>query len=490
MKNNRKLFTIVILWICFVYPVFAQTTALQPANAAADRSVQLARSNADYRVTPGDVYTLTYAAGSSSVTFVISVDSTYRIRVSNMGTVNGAGKTFIQVKNEVETIVTNNYPLSGVQLVLTEPAIFKVYVKGEVLVAGEVNAWALNRLSSLIDTSRPSSTSLRDVSIKSTGGQARVYDLFKAQRQGDLTQNPYLRPGDEITFNRVSRAVAINGQVGRPGTYQMLDGENISELIEFYGGGFTPVADKTRIELVRVVKSTGVAGEKIFLTESDITGNYVLENLDVITVPAILQLQPVIFVEGAVNTTTAIINPSNISPSNRITVQFNKGETYASMVRRNIAWFSTVSDTSNAYILRNEERIPMNLNPMLYDATYRGEVLLQENDVLVIPFRQYFVTVAGAVRIPGRYPYIPERNWEYYIALAGGFVVGLNTRESIVITDINGKTKKKTDAILPETVITAKTNHALYYWNQYAPVVTTVLSLAMTFFTIRTYMNR
>jgi protein involved in polysaccharide export with SLBB domain len=521
---NNKHFLIFMLLIYFVFPVFAQNvtavqnaqeapTATQEVTTDADlaQKVMLARSSADYRVTAGDVYTLTYAAGNNPIIYVIVVDPSYRIRVSNMGVVNGAGKTFIQLKNEVETIVTNNYPLSGVQLVLTQPALFKVYVKGEVPVAEEISVWALSRLSSLISED-PKTTktsiivgnegsyliSLRDVSIRSTNGQTRVYDLFKARRMGDLSQDPYLRPGDEITFNRANRIITIDGQVERPGTYQLLDGENINELINFYCSGFTPVADKTRIELVRMVNSGDVTGNKIFLTERDISGNYVLENRDVITIPVITQLQKVMFVEGAVNNASQMLSniagstmtADDASVSNRLVIQFNMGETYASLVRRNMRWFTAVSDTANAYILRNDERIYINLNPMLYDAAYRGEVPVLENDVLVIPFRQYFVTVAGAVVRPGRYPYIPDRSWEYYIALAGGFTVGRNTSQSIDITDVSGRKMRKTDAILPETVITANTNHPLYYWNQYMPVVTTILTLITTIFTIQAYVNR
>jgi protein involved in polysaccharide export with SLBB domain len=479
-----------------------------------NQNSMLARSSADYRVTPGDVYTLAYAVGTTQFSYVIVVDSSYRIRVSNLGIVNGAGKTFVQLKSEVEAVVTNNYPLSGVQLVLTEPSVFKVYVKGEVPAAGEVPAWALSRLSSLIkpltvineeDAYRLSDSltpfaSLRDVSIRSSNGQTRVYDLYKAQRLGDLSQDPYLRPGDEITFNRIKRSVTIIGEVERPGTYQLLDGENIKELIESYGSGFSPVADKTRLEMVRLINSKDIAGDKIFLTESDIANNYVLENFDEVTVPVITQLQPVMFVEGAVvdtgqllgdidDTTTAASVASDLIPSNRLVVQFNKGETYASLVRKNIKWFSAVSDTQDAYIIRGDEQIPINLNPMLYDASYRGEVFVQENDILVIPFRQYFVTVAGSVINPGRYPYIPDRDWEYYIALAGGFIGERNARQNVTITNLNGKRLKKTDAITPETVITANTNHPLYYFNMYAPVITTVFTILTTFLTLQAVMS-
>jgi protein involved in polysaccharide export with SLBB domain len=121
---------------------------------------------------------------------------------------------------------------------------------------------------------------------------------------------------------------------------------------------------------------------------------------------------------------------------------------------------------------------------MLYDSGYRSHYFVERNDTLIIPFRQYFVTVAGAVAVPGRYPYIPDREWDYYVALAGGFTRERNSFESVTIKDINGKKMKKADAILPETIITAKTNAPLYYFNQYAPVVTTILSLFTTIFSI------
>jgi protein involved in polysaccharide export with SLBB domain len=502
--KSKFVFCIVFIFWIFGDSLFAQqdeTRSRQTTNtqtplivpgADAGQNIMLARSNTNYRVTPGDVYTLIYAAGSNQVTYIIVVDSSYRIRVSNLGIVNGSGKTFTQLKSEVETIVANNYPLSGVQLVLTQPSVFQIYVNGEVAAAEEVPAWGLSRLSSLIEKNSPNNvssnrinltdySSIRDISIKSSNGQTRVCDLFKAQRYGDISQDPYLRPGDVITFNRIKRIVTIKGAVERPGTYQLLDGENIRELIEIYGGGFTPIADKTKLEMVRLINSTDVAGNKIFLTENNLTDNYTLEHYDEINVPVVTQLQPVMFVEGALNTGIT----SDLAGTTRITVRFNSGDTYAALVRRNANWFTPVSDTQNAYILRKNEHIPINLNPMLYNTSYSDNVLVHEGDILIVPFRQYFISVAGSVPRPGRYPYIPDRDWEYYIGLAGGFIAERNAFNAVTITDINGKKRKKTDAILPETTITASTNHALYYFNMYSPVIVTVLSIVTTFLTIQ-----
>jgi protein involved in polysaccharide export with SLBB domain len=503
----KKYFSLLLFFVFFTGFVSAQDgassgqgaqgTAAQttPAGAATTATLeflnpQLAMSNAGYRVTAGDIYTLAYAAGSTQVSYQIAVDASYRIRVSNLGVINAAGKTFLQLKSEAEAIVSNNYPLSGVQLVLTRPAVFTVHLKGEVLSAAEYSAWALSRLSSFLTESRLTPyASLRDVSVTSSGGQTRAYDIFKARRDGDLTQDPYVRPGDTITVNRVERVVVIRGAVERPGTYQIRDGENLTELVRRYGNGLTPLADPSRTELIRHVEGGSDSGEKFFLTGRDIEGDYGLNNLDEVYIPVITDLMPVMFVEGAVR----LINEESgtvLSGANRVTVRFTEGENYASLVQRNREWFSSVSDTRNAYLLRGEERIAMNLNPMLYDSGYRSAYYVEENDTLIIPFRQYFVTVAGAVASPGRYPYIPDRTWDYYVALAGGFDPVRNAFESVNIPDISGKKLEKGEEITPETIITARTNGGLYYFNQFAPVITTVLSITSTFLSLYMLITR
>lgn len=105
-------------------------------------------------------------------------------------------------------------------------------------------------------------------------------------------------------------------------------------------------------------------------------------------------------------------------------------------------------------------------------------------DKLVIPFRQLFVSVSEAVVNPGRYPYIPDRDWEYYVGLAGGFLSTRNSFNAVSIKDVNGAEKTKADPIMPETTITALSNSFTYYFGIYAPVATTILSCITSIFTI------
>ena len=55
--------------------------------------------------------------------------------------------------------------------------------------------------------------------------------------------------------------------------------------------------------------------------------------------------------------------------------------------------------------------------------------------------------------------------------------------------DMAGNKKTKDDIILPEYTIKAKSNSFLYNFNQYAPVISTVLTLITTFFAVTALFN-
>lgn len=446
---------------------------------------QIAMSVSYYPVTAGDVYTLGFAAGSTPVSYTIPVDSTYKIRVANMGVINCAGLTYLQLKSQVEALVLRNYPMGGVQFVLTAPSTFRVTVIGEVERTVERNAWALTRLSTLVTRSFTPFSSTRSITIESADGTRKNYDLFLAMRKGVLSEDPFLRPDDKIIVNRTKRTVTIDGAVERPGTYEILDGENLKELIEIYGNGLEPLADTSRIELTRNVTGEPGSGKKTYLDQSAIDSNFVLESFDFVTIETYADFKPVVFIEGAVNSTVG----TELDTSSRISAPFIAGEDYAFFARRNKDWFTATSDLVNAYVIRGSETIPLNLNPMLYDSDYYTKVEIQPNDTLIIPFKQYFVSVAGSVATPGRYPYIPDRTWEYYVGLAGGLDKSQNAWEAITIRDINGKKLSKGDFITPECTITARTNSFFHYFNQYAPVITTTLTAIISVITVKTYLD-
>ncbi|MBQ7159312.1 MAG: SLBB domain-containing protein [Treponema sp.] len=351
-----------------------------------------------------------------------------------------------------------------------------VLIIGEVTATAEVDAWPLKRLSTLVHERQTAYSSMRNVMVTAIDGTVTTYDLFLASRFGDMDQNPYVRPGETVTVNRIDRKVTINGAVERPGTYELLEGENLKDLIEYYGNGLAPLADISRIELYRSLTGEEGSGKKSYLNKKHVAENFELICYDVVEVSSYSDLMPAIFVEGAIGAS----DNGELEASNRIAASYNDGEDYAYFVRRNREWFSAVSDVANAYIIRGSDKIPIDLSSMLYDASFYSNIPIQKNDILMVPFRQYFVTVSGAVKNPGRFPYIPDRTYDYYVGLAGGFDKTKNKLDSVRITDMNNKKQSKDDFIGPEYTIEAKTNSFLFYFNQYAPVITSVLSIFAT----------
>jgi protein involved in polysaccharide export with SLBB domain len=94
------------------------------------------------------------------------------------------------------------------------------------------------------------------------------------------------------------------------------------------------------------------------------------------------------------------------------------------------------------------------------------------------------VLVSGAVKAPGRFPYVPDRQADYYINLAGGRDDLLNNKWGVTIRDMNNKKVKKNVMIEPEMMISVPTNRFSARFNQYGPIITTILSIAASVISI------
>ena len=484
MQKRQKF--ILTVFLILGGTVFSQeitendTTSNEIKKAEITANVQLALSEPNYPVTIGDVYLLNFSANGKPIQYSILVDSSYKLRIANLAVLDAKGKTYIQLKKQAEEIVQKNFPMSGVQFILTNPGTFKVPVTGEVLHAAEAKLWSLSRLSQAISGLLTPYSSVRNIQIISETGKITVCDLFKANREGDFSQDPYLKPGDKIIISRAKRKVSISGAVERSGTYELLEGENLQALISYYAHGLKTQADTSRIEISKITGTTSLTGEKKYLTKEEAENDFQLDDLDNVHIPSYQELQPVIFIEGAIHSTET----QNLDTSTKVSVRFSPGTRYSSFLRNHASWFSATADIKNAYIIRNETTIPIDISKYLYDYNTTSDIILNEFDTLIIPYKQFFVTVSGSVLKPGRYPYIPDRTYDYYISLAGGILEEKNSNSSVKITDMNGKILSKSDFITPESNIYAKTNSFTYYFSKYAPVVTTILSLVTTTLTI------
>ena len=76
----------VVFFLLVANSLFAQTVEEESFKGTinmdlANRTAQVAISNPDYMVTSGDIYTLSYIAGTVPVSYSILVDSSYKIKI-------------------------------------------------------------------------------------------------------------------------------------------------------------------------------------------------------------------------------------------------------------------------------------------------------------------------------------------------------------------------------------------------------------------------
>lgn len=349
-----------------------------------------------------------------------------------------------------------------------------VYVTGEVTRSSWVNTTALTRLSAAIGPLLTKYSSLRDVLVRSIGGEERSYDLFRAGRYGELEQDPFLKPGDTVVVGKAERIVSIAGEVKRPGTYQLLSDENFKALIEVYGDGFSERANPERLTLVRAPTSDTPLGRTMYLSYAE-GMSFQLETFDAISVPSISELLPVVYFEGAIG---AGVSGEDPQAAKRVVYTFTPGDTIsraAQALRKN---FTAVSDLKNAYIRRGVWDIPVDLSVYLYEKDFTADFPLEANDLVIIPFRQFFISVSGAVLRPGRYPYVPDRGWEYYVGLAGGVDPDRNAGNRLKILDVHGQKRPQTGYLNPEDTIIVASNSFLYQFGRFAAILSTVISVA------------
>ena len=408
-----------------------------------------------------------------------------RILVQQLAPNADLRRAFIARKNKAQTIPVDlekllyaydpgfDILLQAEDRIVIPTGSLNIFVSGEVAKSGWVSMVELTRLSTAIKPLLTKYSSIRDIVVRNLGGEELGFDLFRAERYGDLGQDPFLKPGDTVMVKKALYPVSITGEVQRPGTYQLLAGEGMKELVDVYGAGFTENANTALIAFHRAPAANRLLGSTSYIAWSD-SARTALEAFDRLVVPSLNDLLPVVYFEGAIGVGEKGENPE---AARQLIYTYVPGDTISRAIQNVRKQISEVSDIEKAYILRGGKKIPVNLALYLYDKDFSNDIALEANDRVIIPFRQFFVSVSGAVNVPGRYPYVPDRGWEYYVNLAGGFDMERNSGDRVKILDMDSKPKTKDRFIQPEDSIVAASNSFFYYFGKVSTIITTISSI-------------
>jgi protein involved in polysaccharide export with SLBB domain len=473
---------------------FAATNPAHPdAEFESQRRASQAMATINYHVSPGDVYILSYLRGGevASISAVVQVDMTVNFRLFGVRDVTNI--RFVDLRTELEDQIRRATPTSVPSLTIQRLGEFPVLIRGEVTMSQPIMVDGLTRLSDVLEERTTLIASRRTVRIENPPGSIREFDLFRAEREGILEHNPMLRPGDVITVGRASRLVEIVGHVQRPGTYELLPDDDLSTLIQTYADGYTLEADPDRTTIRSIAHGVGVdvpeSRVRIVSNEEPIP----LQNGDVIRVPSGIQFLPAVLFQGAVRNrsdTTFSINSEEAEPLpvsiqndegyGELLVRFSSGELLSEVVQRISGDFLPEADLENALLIEgrnSSSSLSINIKQLMQSRDSEYDRTLNDGDRIIIPFSQRFVVVSGAVRNTGRFPYIPGRSYQYYLALAGG--VNPSQRWGIrpSVFDREGNRKSRREPLQPEDRLHFSTNSPFFFIAPVATVLSVIASI-------------
>ncbi len=323
------------------------------------------------------------------------------VLIPDVGAVHADGLTLTQFRAELTAKLDRYYRNVEVFCLLKVPAQFRVFVTGEVKSPGAVNMSGIQRVSDAVQAAGGATDigSERLIMLERGADTLRA-DLLLFLDRGDLKDNPFLRSGDRLHVPPRAARVSILGAVKTPGSYEIVPGETIADLIAI-GGGFTSDASVDSVVLTRI----GPAGDVSTRTLPSAEFTTTLRDKDEVGVFELIRGRRIVFVQGtAVRTGKFILAP-------------NEG------VRELIArfgGFNDKADLSAAYVNRRTGKtMRIDLKAMLAPGA-TADFALEDGDVLTIPAVAMNVAVGGEVNKPGEFAYSGDLTVAQYIGLAGG----------------------------------------------------------------------
>ena len=189
-----------------------------------------------YRLGPGDVLRLAlFGPISRQSTLVVAPEGT--LILPDLGAVRVAGLTLDEARQAVSTRIRGALRGVGVEMQLVVPRSFRVYLTGEVRLAGPRIATATSRLIDLLpDTLLMATSSQRNIEVRSLDGSVWIGDLERFRLAGEGQGDHALSDGDVVHVPVARRFVGAWGGVGRPGRYELGPADSIGTLLRLAGG--------------------------------------------------------------------------------------------------------------------------------------------------------------------------------------------------------------------------------------------------------------
>ncbi|MCV9927414.1 SLBB domain-containing protein [Flavobacterium sp. LS1R49] len=272
--------------------------------------------------------------------------------------------------------------------------------------------------------------SYRNIELIRNNKVYRNVDIYKFLVKGDQSDNVSLKENDVIRIPAYSQRVTVEGEVKRPGIFEMKKGETFSDLLSF-ASGFNEFAYTAS---VNILQKTGKEFKVHDVNESEFS-KYQPQSGDVVKVAKILnRFENRIQIEGAV------FRPDYYS--------FTEGMRISELIIR-AEGLKEDAYTKRARIIRlksdlTTEIINVDLTKAL-EGDLNADVPLKREDIVtvysILDFREeYKITIDGEVKNPGEYEYYENLTLNDLVVQVGGLTGSASKRVEVA-------RMKKSDAI-------------------------------------------
>ena len=389
----------------------------------------------NYVIGPEDELILNiYGVNISQQTLRVTPDGTVNVKYA--GVINVNGLTIDAAAAIMKSRLTKYYPAlnSGqtkLQLTIGNVRSIRVILIGAIKRPGTYTLPSLASLfNALYVSGGPAENgSLRRIELVRNNKVIQVADLYDFLLKGDLTGNIRLEDNDVVRVPFANLLITLDGQLNRPGIFELRNSETLNDAIQF-AGGFKSKAFKGRITGNRYSdfdkKVLDVAGDSLAYIKPQNGDEFIIDSL-------LDRYQNRVTIKGAV------FKPGSYALEDGMTLKrlINKAQGLKEDVFAGRALVvRTRKDLTKEYI-------SVELRPVAEGKT-EGLFLQREDSVQVASIFDLkdttTVTINGAVRKPGTYRYEDKLSLKSLIMKAEGYAdnaTGLGIEISRRKRDVN-----------------------------------------------------
>lgn len=436
----------------------------------------------------------------------VTVNPDGDILIAPVGPIRVDGLTLSEVRELVRSKLSPYYRPDIMSVSLIDVRTFQIHVVGMVRRPGALEVNAVTRVSQAVNMAGGLSPggSTRGITIRRGSAVVQV-DLSSYLLLGDNDMNPFLRGGDIVFVPPVAGRVSIYGSVYRPGPFEFVEGESVSDLIVL-AGGLRPEAYLESVEIQRFDPADATVSEAVFVrgepallegmklrlgdrvfvrTIPDWHRDAKVEILGEVRHPGIYVvedgmelLSQVIRRAGGLTEHASLAEARLIRGSYRDT-EFPIEDELAVMEGLENSFSEEDVDLIRAMGRERKGMVSLDFERIFLDREERLDMPLYGGDILFVPRSSGFVRMAGHVRQPGLVAYEAGKGYKHYIKGAGGFAPGADKGGARLIRAMSGqRVKPGSVKIRPGDIIWVPRREDRDWWKATKDIIQVLAQIA------------